>query len=973
VLRLLGPVRWEAAAGQLDLGTIKQRTMLAALAVEAGRLVSWSELVDRVWDQAPANGVRRLYTYANRIRRLLETVEGAGAGPPARLARGSAGYLLHLDPDLVDLHRFRRLQAAAGDGRRPDAERARLLGEALGLWQGSPLADLPGEWPARMRLAWCPHRVEAAVAWAEAQLRLGEPAPVIGVVRELAVEYPLAEPLTGVLIRALAGVGRHAEALDCYAGHRTRLVEQLGTEPGAELRELHEALLRCGLPRSRPAARPGSRGGDPARPTPAQLPGDVPGFTGRRTELATLDRWLSRPTMPAGTHQWDSAAAGPTAVVISAIDGTAGVGKTALAVHWAHRVAARFPDGHLYVNLRGYDPDRPVSAAEALAGFLRALGVPDRDIPAEQDERAARYRSLLNGRQMLVILDNAGDVEQVRPLLPGSAACMTVVTSRDALAGLVARDGATRLDLDLLPLEEAVTLLRSLVGGRADADPEAAAVLAARCARLPLALRIAAEFAAAHPAIPLADLVGELADQQQRLDLLDAAGDGRTAIRAVFSWSYDALTPAAAGLFRLLGLHPGPDISAAAAASLAGLPPAETRRLLAALTRASLLTEHNPGRYGFHDLLRAYAVDLTHTHDPEDHRRAAVGRLLDHYLHTAHTADRLLYPARDPIPLALTPPGVGVTPEQLAGNGQVMAWLTAEHPVLLAAVRLAAETGFDTHTWQLAWTLTTFLHRRGHWHDLTTAWQTALPAAGRRHDPAAHAYAHRLLAQAHIRLGRYPDAHTHLQHALHLFTQAGDHTGQAGTHNALSMLWERQGRPEQALDHAQRALTLYRAAGHRRGQANTLNGVGWCHARLGDHQQALTYCQQALTLHQELDDRDGQAQTWDSIGYAHHHLAHHTQATDCYQHALHLYRDLGDRYYEAATLTHLGETHHAAGDPTAARTAWAHALDILTDLDHPDTHIIRGKLHDLDQSTPGRHGQARTYPVSSSTPAPGTP
>jgi Tfp pilus assembly protein PilF len=463
-------------------------------------------------------------------------------------------------------------------------------------------------------------------------------------------------------------------------------------------------------------------------------------------------------------------------------------------------------------------------------------------------------------------------------------------------------------------------------------------------------LTIAAARAVTHPTFPLAAFAAELAGAGERLDAL-AAGDPATEVRAVFSWSYQTLSPAAARLFRMLGLHPGPDTSAPAAASLAGLPRSHTRRLLDELARASLLAEHTPGRYTFHDLLRAYATDLTHTLDPDTQRRAAAGRLLDHYLHTAYAADRLLNPHRHPPALTLVPPAPGVTPEHPADHQQALAWLTAEHPVLLASAGHAAGGGFDGHAWQLAWTLTTFHDRRGHWHDQAASWQSALDAAGRLRDPAAQAYAHRALARAHTRLGRYQRAHTHYRDALDLHHLAGDHAGQAQTHGNIAFLWERQGHPDQALDHARRALTLYRAAGDRRGQATALNAVGWYYALLGDHQQALTHCEQALTHYRQLGDRHGEAATWDSLGYAHHHLGHYPDATDCYQHALDLLRDLGHRYEEADTLTRLGDTHHTAGDPAAARTAWQHALAILTDLDHTDAEAVRAKLHDLDQTT----------------------
>jgi tetratricopeptide (TPR) repeat protein len=476
--------------------------------------------------------------------------------------------------------------------------------------------------------------------------------------------------------------------------------------------------------------------------------------------------------------------------------------------------------------------------------------------------------------------------------------------------------------------------------------------------RLPLALAIVAARAAAHRHVPLHFLAGELRDTGDRLNALSTTDDPHTDVRAVFSWSYHALTPEAARLFRLLGLHPGPDLAAPAAASLAAIPATTVRPLLAELTRASLLAEHTPGRYTFHDLLRAYATDLTHTTDPDQPRHAATHRMLDHYLHTAHTADRLLNPARDPV--TLTPPQPGVTPQHPTDHEQAMAWFTAERAVLLAAVDHAAATGFDTHTWQLAWTLVTFLDRQGHWHDWAAAGSAAVAATGRLADPTAQAYAHRALASAYTRLGRFDDADTQLRHALDLYRQAGDQAGQARTHLNLTYLWERRGRPAQALDHARQALDLFRAAGHQDGQAQALNSVGWFHAHLGDHQQALTYCQQALTLNQELGNRYGQAGTWDSLGYAYHHLGRHAQAITCYQQALTLFRDFGDRYEEAGTLTRFGDTHHATGNPTAARDAWQHALTILTDLDHPDADTVRTKLLHLDPTTTdGKEGIER--------------
>jgi hypothetical protein len=331
--------------------------------------------------------------------------------------------------------------------------------------------------------------------------------------------------------------------------------------------------------------------------------------------------------------------------VISAIGGTAGVGKTALAVHWAHRVAGRFPDGQLYVNLRGYDPDQPVPAADALRGLLRSLGVPGQDIPPETAERAAHYRSLLAGRRVLVVLDNARSADQVRPLLPGNPACAVVVTSRDALSGLVARDGAARLDLEVLALAEAVALLRTLIGARVDAEPEAAAELASQCCRLPLALRVAAELATSRTGRSLASLTAELADLGARLDLLEADSDPLTQVRTVFSWSCRQLDAETAQAFRLLGLHPGPDLEPYAAAALAGTTVHQAQRILAALTRAHLIQPVSPGRHGMHDLLRGFARELSATWDGGQEQHAALTHLLDHHLHTAAVAMDIMFPA----------------------------------------------------------------------------------------------------------------------------------------------------------------------------------------------------------------------------------------------------------------------------------------------------------------------------------------
>jgi tetratricopeptide (TPR) repeat protein/DNA-binding XRE family transcriptional regulator len=693
-----------------------------------------------------------------------------------------------------------------------------------------------------------------------------------------------------------------------------------------------------------PAASSEASGQRPG--APAQLPLDGHGFTGRTAHLAALDVIAS------------TASGQPTAVGICAVWGTAGVGKTALAVHWAHRVRDRFPDGQLYVNLRGFGPSSTVmDPAEAIRRFLDALDVPPGRIPTDLDAQAALYRTLLADRRLLIVLDNAYDADQIRPLLPGAPGCLVLITSRNELTSLVVREGAHPLPLDLLTRDEARALLSRRIGAdRVAADPAATTEIINRCVRLPLALAIVAARATTQLGRPLAGLAAELRDTRDRLDLL-TAGDPATDVRAVLTWSYKTLTPGAAQLLRLLGLHPGPDICAEAAASLAGLSPHRTRPILAELVRTHLITEHLPGRYTFHDLLRAYAVEQAHSTDTDQQRHAATHRILDHYLHSAHAAAMLLVPTRDPI--TLTPVQPGVTPQAFTDDEQAQRWFDGEYPVALAAVGHAAASGFETHTWQLAWTLADALDRRGRWREWTTIQHAAVTAAHRLADVPAQALLHRLMSRPYVQLSQYDDAHTELHRALDLYRQCDDKAGQAHTLYNLGWVWERQGRQTDPLHHIRKALELfwqaselYQAVGHQRGEADTLSGIGWYLAQLGDHQEALTRCEQALTLHQELGDRHSEAATWDSLGYIHHHLGHDPEAIACYQRALDICRNLGDRYWEADTLTRVGDTLHATGDPAAARDAWQRALAIFNDLDHPDAAQITAKLANIDAPVP---------------------
>jgi len=942
---LLGPVEARQDGRLILLGGRRQQAVLAVLALNVGRAVSVAALVDAVWgEDPPATVKQQVHTATWALRRAL-----GGA-----VVTGPDGYRLAVAADRVDVNRFEagvvEARRAASNG---DASGAvDRLTEALGLWRGSALDGVAGLTAQAARLD--ERRLEVTEELIDLELRLGRHASVVAHLAELVAAYPFRERLVGQLMVALYRCGRRADALEVYRSAQQKLAEELGLDPGTDLRRVELAVLRADpaldspvtdevgpdleMPPTTPDARAtaSDRGPGASYPVPAQLPAGVRGFTGRETELAQLDRLLAA----SDEH--------PATVVISAVSGTAGVGKTSLAVTWAHRVADRFGDGQLYVNLRGFDPSAPtLSPAEALRGFLEALGVPPRQTPAGVDAQSALYRSLLAGRRVLVVLDNARDVDQVRPLLPGAPGCLALVTSRNALTGLVVVEGAHPLHLDLLTPDEAGDLLSRRLGReRVAAESDAVDEIINRCARLPLALAIVAARATTHLNVPLATLADELQNTHGQLDAL-TTGDTTTDVRAVFSWSYRALSPEAARLFRLLGLHPGHDISAPAAASLAGLPPPRVRPMLAELTRAHLVTNDTPGRYSLHDLLRAYAAELAYATDLDDDRHAACHRLLDHYLHTAHTADRLLNPHRPPI--TLSPARSGVLPEPVAGREPAEAWLTTEYPVLSAAIRWAAAAGFDTHAWQLAWAVWTFLNTRGRWQDQVVTLTAALDATRRLANWPGEIELRRYLARAYAWLGRYNEAQTQLRHALDRSEELDDHAGKTHTHVVFGFVCERQGDYREALRHAQQALELSRSPGQRIGQARALNQIGWYHAQLGEREQALTYCRQALALHGALGNHAGEAATLDSLGYAHHHLRQHREALACYQRALLLRRDLGDRYEEAGTLTHLGDTQLAAGNPDAARNSWQHALTILQQLDHPDADAVRTRLHHLDQ------------------------
>jgi DNA-binding SARP family transcriptional activator/tetratricopeptide (TPR) repeat protein len=948
--------------------------------MRANRVISRGELVDAVWGQdPPVSAEGGIYTYVAGLRRVIEPNRSL-RGPGRVLVSSGAGYVLHLVPGQPDAVAFEqdlgraRLLRKGGDA----AGAVVALDAALSLWRGIAFAGVPGPFAETERVRLGELRSAAAEERADVLLSLGRHEEVVPDLTAMVADHPLRERMRGLLMIALYRCGRHAEALRVFAEGRKVLAEELGIDPGGDLSRIHQQVLTMDpalavpegaavvtLDSEAAGAGPAPDGGprrprpeDRSTPVPAQLPLDAPGFSGRREELSILRAMLPAKSAAPGetatsesgqqdSRQQDSGQTVPIVV----ISGTAGTGKTALAIRFGHQVAKRFPGGQLYVNLRGLDPSMPpMEPSEALRFFLDALGVPPHRIPPGTEARSALFRSLLDHRQMLIVLDNARNVAQVRPLLPGAPGSLVVVTSRIELTGLVAAEGAVPLTLDVLGDAEAYEMLARRLGqDRIAAEPAAADEIIAACARLPLALGIAVGRAAGRPKRPLTELAAELYDARGRLDALEA-GDAVTNVRAVLSWSYDQLSEPAARMFRLLGVHPGPDISLSAAASLAGMPRADAGAALRELTRTHMVAEYLPARFTFHDLLRAYAADQAERHDPEPERRAAAHRVLDHYLHTATAASNRFSPFRSALQLAGPQPGV--LPADLTDKDQAMAWFDAEAPVLLALIAYADAGEFDTHAWQIPWTLGPFFNRRGRWQDYTSTQQTALAAATRLGDTLALAHAHHLLGHVQSQTGAYEQADPNFRRALDEFRELGDRANEAVVLNGLAGMLEKQERYPEALAVALDALRMLKAVGHWWTQATLENGVGWLYAHLGQYDRALTHCQRALGLHRDSGHRGGTADTLDSLGYVYLHLGDIAQAKAHYTRAIEAYREIGAPFGEGNSLGGLGDALLAEGDRDGARAAWREAVAILDRLPHPLADEVRAKLSDLGPGEP---------------------
>lgn len=963
---VLGPVTVWRDGREVAAGQPRQLAVLGVLASRANRVVSRGELVDAVWgEHPPASAEGGVYTYVAGLRRVLEP----DRAPRARshlLVSAAGGYTLRIGPGSLDATEFEECLSqarglrAAGDA----AEAAGALDAALALWRGQPFTGVPGPFAEAERRRLTELRTAAVEERANLMLAQGQAAAAIPDLTALTAEHPLRERAHGLLMIALYQCGRTAEALGVFRHVRERLAEDLGIDPGIELTSVHQRLLAMdpALESSPAAGYEGARHegarqeaaeqdaarqeAEPAAdapsgaggvPSPAQVPPEPAGFAGRVPELRWLEGLLPEQTGAEGTP-------------IALITGTAGVGKTTLAIRFARQVASSFPDGQLYVNLRGFDPaSAPVAPAAALQWFFDALGVPPRHVPSALDAQSALLRSLLDGRRMMLLLDNAHDASQVRPLLPGSPGCMVLVTSRSQLTGLVVTEGAWPLSLDVLCADEAAELLAKRLGpDRVTAEPNAVAELVAQSAGLPLALSVACARAVTRAGGRLADLAAELADARDRLDVL-RTGEVTTDLRAVFSWSVDKLSEEAASAFRLIGLHPGPDISAAAAASLAGTTPARARVALTELTRASLLTEDAAGRFGCHDLLRAYAAEQAAAMLSDAERDRARRRILDHYLRTAQAAGARLYPGRGP--LALSDPPDGVAAEEFDGDGAydaALAWFTAENRVLHNVIKMAAAHGEDEHCWKLAWCWAPLLKRRGRLNAVLTVQRIALDAADRLGDTDALAHVHYDLGHVSLRLSAYAAAEAHLRRALELFTGLDDPVGIGQVRQGLGLLLHQQEKYAEALMHGLEALKLRRAYADRAAVAYSENLVGWIQAHLGQHDAALRRCRVALDLHRQSGSRTGAADTLDSIAYIHGKLGDHRQAVACYEQAHELYRLIGDSEGEARSLLYLGDIQVESGDTEAARGSWERALSLLALIPGADTTGASGRVSRLE-------------------------
>jgi DNA-binding SARP family transcriptional activator/tetratricopeptide (TPR) repeat protein len=944
--RILGPIEVVTGDGRLELGTAKQRAVLAALLVEAEVPVSAETLVDRIWDQDPPSQARRvLQAHLSRIRAMLAEVTRRG-GEPVELQRSAGSYVLRVAPERVDLHRARRLIVQAREAGVDSPARAERLREAMGCWRGEPLAGLSGDWFTRVREGLVRQRLDVLAEWSDVMLRLGRPpVEVIDVLRASVADHPAVEPLVEQLMRALAAAGRSGEALEVFASTRTRLVDELGAGPGPRLQAVHQAILReesVTADAADDAATP---------PVPAgphrQLPPDIAEFTGRSAEVATLLTDMATPR--------------PTAPAVVAIVGMGGVGKSRLALHVAHRLVAagHFDDGQLYTDLRGFAAGiGPAEPRDILAEQLRLLGVPPQAVPDSTAARSALLRDHLADRRVLIVLDNVADEAQAEPLLPGSPTCTVLLTSRRNLA----LDGGRAVHLDVFTDDEAVGLLTAVVGAdRVAAEPDAARELVERCGRLPLAVAIAGHRLRARPTWRIEHLVGRLGDAGDALDELTV---GTRQVHAVIAQSYRALAPAQQRVLRLLSLHPGTDWTAWSAAALTGTTLVDAEHLLEELLDQHLLDQHAAGRYHMHDLVRAFARRTCATVDPVKQRDEAVTRLLDWYLHAAEAASRLVRRFRPPVVAHFV---ASKTPmPQLATPEQAFEWFDAEIANLVAACHTGVDGPGHRHAMQLPHLLQPYFIKRSLIDQWLTAAQLGVAAAEALNNRSGQAYArtdlghargtagqaeravadlrraleqHRELrdeygeglAHNHLatylrRLGEHVEAAEHLTAALDLFRRCEDRTREVSTRSNLSVQYHILGRNEEAIEHGHAALALQQELGGGPAEASTRTNLGKMYARLGRYDDAIEHTLIALAFHRAVGSAPGTSKALATLAHSYAGTGRDGEALDAAREALDIGRHLGDRSVEVEALTTLADVHRFAGRTTQARVLYEQAL-----------------------------------------------
>jgi DNA-binding SARP family transcriptional activator/tetratricopeptide (TPR) repeat protein len=901
VFRVLGMVEAEVDGRPLDVGHARQKYVLAALLMDVNNVVPADELVRRAWDDdAPQRSTGTLQTYITRLRR--------GLGDVASIARKTGGYSLVVEDSLsVDAHQFTQLINRARSTR-DQREAAELFARALGLWRGEPLAGLDSEWAASTREWLAGQRLAAELDHTDLRLALGQHSDLLPELRGRVDKHPLDERVASQLMLALYRAGQQAEALAHYWAVRTALADELGIDPGPALQELYQRILTADASLAAPA--PPRRVAAPT--VPRQLPATPAGFSGRATELTAITEAL---------------AGNGDAVPIVTITGSGGIGKTALTLRWAHQHSTRFPDGQLYVNLRGFDPSSPpMSSGTAVRAFLTALNVPESAVPAELDAQTALFRSLVADRKLLIVLDNAADAAQVTPLLPGGPGCAVLITSRDRLSALVNMHGARPLALDVLGESAARALLAGRIGAqRLDLAPEAAAELLTYCGGFPLALSIVAGRVQTRPGLPLVALSEELRDATTRLGVLDEDDPG-SGITAVLACSYHALAEDQARLFVSLGLMSGPDISRAAAASLIGVHPAEVGPVLRALERLSLVQQELPDRWRMHDVVRLYAVNQGELDQTDAEREAALRRLTSFYVNSARSANDALDRQTQPIDTERLLPGVH--PERI-DKAHAMSWFDAERLCLLAAHQLAAERGWYATAFQLGWWMTIFHYRRALYQDYLTTWQTGL-AVSAHLDATAKAIAHRSLGRAYSRVRRFPESLAHLHKSLEIAEADGNRADQVRTHQALGLV--HGGRLKDhatALAHFTEALHLAEQLHHQIWQAEAHNEIALCLASLKRFDEARPHSEQALIQLRAAGDRDGEADVMDNMGLIAYQAGDYERAVAFYRQCIAAYREHGNINSTAAASERLGNAYRALAEHDQAREALWQALELF--------------------------------------------